>query len=235
MRIRQMTIATILSLLFVGTAGVGYAFPTTPYWHMPASGDAGVNRAGGEGLYGTGGAQDLGIRCSHCHIDGEGLIDFQLSAMPAFDDVGGEDGYVPGRRYTITIRMTGEHLRPGTTMNNMNGMALAIEDASGRRAGRFIADAGQDTNSCPRNDPYSGGGHPPVPAGRTTFMYGDCHAVLPLPHMGLTAWTFDWIAPAAGAGDLSMFVAVVDGDTGAESSLDDDVVERTVPLRESAP
>jgi hypothetical protein len=231
MRTRQLSIATVISLLFAGTAGVGHAFPTPAYWHMPASGDAGVNRAGAGGLYGTGGAQDLGIRCSHCHIDGEGLIDFQIQATPAFDDIGGEHGYVPGRRYTITIRMTGEHLRPGATMNNMNGMALAIEDASGRRAGRFIADAGQDSNSCPPMNPIAG----MPPAGRTTTLYGDCHAVLPLNHMGLTAWTFDWIAPAAGSGDLSMFVAVVDGDTGAESSLDDDVVERTVPLRESAP
>ena len=63
-------------------------------------------------------------------------------------------------------------------------------------------------------------------------MYGDCHAVLSLSHEGLTSWTFDWIAPVAGAGDVTMFVGMVDGDHRGDSSLDDDAVERAFPLRE---
>jgi hypothetical protein len=210
-----------------GSAAVS-AFPTPRSWHEPATGRAGTNRAGGGGLYGTGGRTDKGIKCSHCHVKSEGKIGLALTATPAFVKVGGEDKYVPGTRYTITVAMTGESKRPGTT-NNMNGMAATIENASGQRAGRFIADAGQDSMTCPTANPYATA---PPPVGKTTFLYGDCHGVLPLNHMGLTQWRFDWVAPVAGAGDLTLFVGIVDGDTGGSSSLDDDTLERAIPLRE---
>jgi len=223
--------ATALGTLALITGSV-LAFPFTSSWHLPASGETNVqprNRAGAEGLYGTGGRADLGIRCSHCHIKGEGLIDFTLAAQPAFAKVGGEDAYIPGQRYTITITMTGEHRGPGPGGGNLNGMAMTIENAAGQRSGTFVGDAGQSSASCPATDPYTG---VQLPAGKTTFLYGDCHGVLFLPHQNLRAWTFDWTAPAAGSGDLTMFVAVVDGDTGGDSSLEDDVVERALPLRE---
>jgi hypothetical protein len=234
-----MTTAATAAAIALGTTalitGSVLAFPFTSSWHQPASGETSVqprNRAGAEGLYGTGGRADLGIRCSHCHIKGQGRIDFTLAAQPAFAKVGGEDAYVPGQQYTITITMTGEHRGTGPGGSNMNGMALAIENAAGQKSGTFIADAGQSSASCPANDPYLNVPNVQLPAGRTTFLYGDCHGVLFLPHQDLIAWTFDWIAPAAGSGDLTMFVAVVDGDTAGSSSLDDDVVERALPLQE---
>jgi hypothetical protein len=207
---------------------VVWAFPAAHYWHDSATGRAGVNRAGAQARYGTGGRTDKGIKCSHCHIKGEGKIGITTTASPPFINAGGQDKYAPGTRYTITITMTGEHLNAGATINNNNGMAATIENASGQRGGRFIADAGQDTNACPAANPYP----TTVPAGKTTFMYGDCHGVLPVANRGLTQWKFDWVAPAAGAGDLTMFVGMVDGNSGEESSLKDDTAERTFPLRE---
>ncbi|HWO27118.1 MAG TPA: hypothetical protein VNO30_50660 [Kofleriaceae bacterium] len=221
------TAILIGAVLVAGSAAVS-AFPTPRSWHEPATGRAGTNRAGGGGLYGTGGRTDKGIKCSHCHIKGEGKIGMTLAATPAFVNVAGEDRYVPGTRYTITVSMTGEHKRPGTT-NNGNGMAATIEDASGQRAGRFIADAGQDSAACPAVNPYATA---PIPAGKTTLLYGDCHGVLPLNHMGLTQWKFDWVAPPAGAGDLKIFIGMVDGDTGGDSSVGDDTLERAITLRE---
>lgn len=224
---RYRTAILVGMVIVAGSAAVS-AFPASRSWHEPATGRAGVNRAGAGGRYGTGGRTDKGIKCSHCHIKGEGKIGMTLAASPAFVKVAGEDGYVPGLRYTITIAMTGEHRNPGPT-NNANGMAATVENASGKRAGRLIADAGQDSMACPTADPYAA---TPLPAGRTTFLYGDCHGVLPLHHMGLTQWRFDWVAPPAGAGGLTIFVGMVDGNAGGDSSLDDDTAERTFPLRE---
>jgi hypothetical protein len=232
---KHSMILFVVATAFLGAAAV-WAMPFNMSWHMKATGNAPMNRTGSEGLYGTGGRTDKGVKCSHCHIKGAGTIGVTVTAVPAFPVTGGDTRYVPGQRYTITVAMTGEHKANAmecTTcgmMNNKNSMALTIENASGARAGRFIADAGQDTNACPAANPYPNAGT--TPAGKTTFMYGDCHAVLPLEHMGLVRWIFDWIAPAAGAGDLTIFVGVVDGDTGGHSSLDDDTVERALPLRE---
>jgi hypothetical protein len=168
-------------------------------------------------------------------------IGINVTAVPAFVVAGNDTKYVPGQTYTITIAMTGQHLGggkgandPTSTMNNKNGMAAAIENANGQRAGRFVADAGQDTNSCPATNPYPGGPGTGsgAPVGMTTFMYGDCHAVLPLDHQLISSWKFNWTAPAAGAGDLTLFIGMVDGDTGGESSLDDDVLEKSIPLKE---
>jgi hypothetical protein len=223
---RYRTAILMGAILVAGSAAVS-AFPTPRSWHEPATGRAGTNRAGGAGRYGTGGRTDKGIKCSHCHIKGEGKIGMTLAANPPFVKVGGDDKYVPGQRYTITVAMTGEHRSPGPT-NNGNGMAATIENASGQRAGRFIADAGQDSMACPVANPYP----TTPPAGKTTFLYGDCHGVLPLNFMGLTQWQFDWVAPAAGAGDLTIFVGMVDGNAGGDSSLDDDTLERAIPLRE---
>ncbi len=216
--------AVVVGLL--GWSSPATAYPDLRYWHMPAAGVAGTNRAGAGGLYGTGGRTDYGIRCSHCHTGAEGLIDFTLDVTPNFGSAGGDDVYTPGQRYTITVTMTGEHRR--TERDNANGMALAIEDASGAVAGRYITDSGLDSASCQRATPDEAG----LPRGSTTAVYGDCHAVLPVTTYNATSWTFDWVAPPRGAGDLTMFVAVVDGDTLGDSSLHDDVVERAVPLRE---
>jgi hypothetical protein len=214
-----------------GFVTAAWAFPFNKSWHESATGVAGTNRAGAGGFYGTGGRTDKGIKCSHCHIKSEGKVGVNVTAVPAFVVAAADTKYVPGQRYTITVQLTGEHLRPGT-MNNKNGMTATIENASGQRAGRFIADAGQDTNACPATNPYPGGAGPVSPVGKTTFMYGDCHGVLPLDHPGLTQWVFDWVAPAAGAGQLTLFIGAVDGDSDGSSSLDDDVAERALQLRE---
>lgn len=225
----------VLLAILLGVAAMAplsaYAFPREDFWHMPSTGVAGTNRAGAGGIYGTGGRTDFGVRCSHCHIDGDGTIDVRIDATPAFVDRGGGDlGYVPGQRYAIAVNMLGEHERATPTTMDVNGFALTVEDASGRVSGRFISDSGQDSGACPSANPYP---MPAMrPAGRTTFMYGDCHAVLFLAHARLTRWTFDWVAPAAGAGELTMFVALTDGDQGGESSLGDDGVERTFALLE---
>jgi hypothetical protein len=203
---------------------VARAFPEVRFWHMPASGMASTtgNRAGAEGNYFTGGAQDHGLRCAHCHIGGAGSIGATITAVPAFGtSTDGDFRITPGTRYRITVTMTGEHLtavRPGTsTRTDHNGMTATIEDDAGARAGRYVADSGQDSMSCPTM--------PAATTTGTTTLYGDCHGVLFTASPGNTHWTFDWVAPATVTGLLHLWMGIVDGDTGGDSSLMDDTFQ----------
>ncbi len=225
---KHLVLLGIAIVVCVAGSAVVSAFPFNKSWHEKSTGIAtgGMNRAGGQGRYGTGGRTDRGIKCSHCHIKGPGLITMSLTPVPAFTKKNGDDAYTPGTRYTITVQLTNEQKSAGL-MNNKNLFALAIENASGQRAGRYITDSGQDSQTCSLANPFA-----TSPAGKTTFVYGDCHAVLALDFPRLTQWTFDWVAPAAGAGDLTMFVGMVDGNSDGESSLDDDTLERAIPLRQ---
>ncbi|MFT3696198.1 MAG: hypothetical protein QM831_23870 [Kofleriaceae bacterium] len=217
--------------LVVSSAAVG-AFPFANSWHMPATGVAGQNRCGAGGIYATGARTDHSVKCQHCHIPNAatnpGTIAMMVAATPAFGKKGNDDAYTPGTRYTLTISMVGEHRFGMGSADNANAMAAVIEDASGHVAGRYIADDGHDSASCPATYPYSG----TPPAGKTTLVYGDCHGVLPLAYVNQTHWTFDWVAPAAGTGDVTMFVGMVDGDHDGGSSLDDDAIQKAYPLRE---
>ena len=221
------------------------AFPAGQFWHMPASGDTpvgdyydvnapiGNNRAGAGGIYGTGGQRDYGIKCSDCHTSDEtpssGSIDANITTDVPWQDVNGEPGYSPGQTYVFTVELLGEHRGVGGQFGNTNGFGLSIEDANGAPVGVLIADSGMRSDSCVGAWP----GSPPDPNVFTTIIYGDCHAVL---FSGVTndrtTWTFDWIAPPAGTGPVTIYYSVVDGDTAAESSLGDDVKEGTIPLLE---
>jgi len=226
-------------LATLALCGVAMAFPRNNSWHTAAWGDRATVRGEGGGIYGTGGQSDSGIHCSGCHVStrigsctdpSTGLIDFNLTASPSFGSVaGGDSSYVAGRRYQITLTMTGEHLGDGT---DQNGMAATVEDASGNVVGRFITDSGADSASCTTDLPVGMTSHE---GPGTTFVYGDCHGVLSVIDQfspKRTRWVFDWVAPAAGAGDLSLYVAMVDGDTEGLNSTCDDTVERVIPLVE---
>lgn len=211
------------------------AFPHENEWHQSASARAGTGKPGAGGIYGTGGQTDFGVKCSHCHIPDPAMpsrIDVRVDAAPAFQDLGGGDlGYVPGQRYAITINLLNENRHATPPGQDKNGFAATVENASGRRAGRFISDSGQDSASCPSTVPIT---TDVQRAGRTSLLYGDCHGVLFIARPFLTQWRYDWIAPSSGSGELKMFVGVVDGDAGGDSSLGDDAKEIVLPLLEGS-
>src|SRR5262249_1816722 len=66
---------------------------------------------GGGGIIATGGAGDYYITCAECHIKSDpsryGLIDFQMTFVPALSSVGGAEAYKPGQTYQVTARMMG--------------------------------------------------------------------------------------------------------------------------------
>jgi hypothetical protein len=229
-------------------AGVTYAFPQHKLLIAKAAGPSGVASAGGlrpgaDGIFYTGGAQDFGMKCSHCHIDDQhqqGSIGVQVVPSPAWEDVSGSEGYAPGTTYTITVNLTGAHL--GNISNNdgdENAFALTIEDGNGKLAGVLEANVGgkSDATACKNGTAADPLVVPPKPtAGQTTVILGDCHAVVSTEHpasaAARTSWNFKWTAPAAGTGDVTIFVGAVDGDHEGKSSLGDDVVEASIVLKE---
>src|SRR5436190_18711204 len=96
----------IICLAGLATSATVIAFPFNKSWHEAAWGVAGTNRAGAGGYYGTGGKQDKGIKCSHCHIKAAGTtstIGATVTATPPFVVAGNDTKYVPGQAYVITI------------------------------------------------------------------------------------------------------------------------------------
>ena len=230
-----ITVATVLGIL--SYAGATLAFPYPYLFHEPSAGDASQNRAGAGGIYGTGGKQDLGIQCSDCHINGAGSIGISLTITKApsgtatgWDVVNGGDGYQPGATYQIQVDMTGQHKFAATNMDT-NGMSATFEDQSGKLAGVLTSDSGQTSSSCPATYPY-GTNHKGPGGSATTVLFGDCHAIIPFLNVQRTSWTFQWTAPAAGTGAVTMYVSLVDGDTGGSSSLDDDSITMSYVLAE---
>jgi hypothetical protein len=217
-------VAALTVAFFVGDADEAEAFPFMNSWHMSSAGETNnnQNRAGAEGIYGTGGPGEYNIQCAHCHVDAEGLITAQIVASPAFGTSGNDSSYAPGQAYDITVTMMGEHKM---TMSNLNGFVATFEDASGQVMGSLNDDNGNSSTNCPAQEPAM---NPP----NTTFMYGDCHGILFVPNEDVTTWQFQWVAPAAGAGDVTMWWGMTDGDTAGESSLDDDTIQGNIPLIE---
>jgi hypothetical protein len=177
---------------------------------------------GGGAIIATGGATDYYITCAQCHIKSDpsqyGLIDFQMTFVPALSSVGGAEAYKPGQTYQVTARMMGEHLGLSgcdPSAKNVNNFAAAFENGNGQPVGVLASDSGQRSDACPQTIPDG------APLNTTTTM-GDCHAIWASGTENLTQWTFSWTAPAAGTGMVTIYSGAVDGNC-AMSSLDDDV------------
>lgn len=210
-------------------AAAALAFPFGKSWHDRADGNqSNGGRAGAGGIYGMGGATDFNITCANCHTGGKGQIGATITPSPAWAKVNNVDAYAPGQKYAITVTLTGEHLGLNQGTNNLNGFALTFEDQGGKVRGVFESDTSPPVNSmnCPQKYPDTD------PPSGTTYVYGDCHGVIFIPRDNIVTWKFNWTAPAAGAGPLTIFYGVVDGDTHGDSSLKDDVKMGTIKLVE---
>ena len=220
---RLLVLAAVVGLSAIAalfTPAPAKAFPTLHYWHLASSGETNMkqNRAGAEGLYGSGGPHDYGIRCADCHVQTEGLITLDISVSPPFQAMGNDEAYVPGTTYVFTVSLMGEHKQAPNNQTDRNGFVATFEDAGGNIMGSLISDSPNNSSSnCPTASPGN------TPSG-TTYVYGDCHGILGNETAELDQWTFSWQAPGAGAGDVTMWFGAVDGNTGGDSSLDDDVV-----------
>lgn len=226
---KRNVMASMISASVVLSAAAAVAFPFGKSWHDPAHGSqSNGGRAGAGGIYGMGSASDFFITCANCHTNGKGLIGATITPTPAWQKVNNQDAYKPGQAYSIKIDMTGEHLGLNQGNDNLNGFAATFEDQGGKVKGTLASDTSPAVSSasCPAAYPAQD------PASGTTYVYGDCHGVIFIPRTNTTSWTFTWTAPAAGAGQMTMYYGVVDGDHHGKSSLDDDVKMGTLKLAE---
>src|SRR5262245_34572860 len=94
----KTTVALALALAVAGTSAIASAFPFGNSWMQPSDGtnpagaDGVAGRAGGGGIWATGSKMDKGIKCSHCHIEPDGMIDAQVTFNPQLSN----GKYVPG-------------------------------------------------------------------------------------------------------------------------------------------
>lgn len=160
-------------------------------FHTPSVFEDSVAEGGGHRVYFTGSQRQKGYDCGACHVDAARTIRTAVEFSPA---VAG--AYEPGRTYAITVTLVGEHRGFGAASNQNSFLAEVVDD-SGAPAG-VMAAPDQDVARL-IDDGFVVGG---VSTGG-----------------GATTWSFAWTAPAAGAGPVAMYVAIVDGD-GANSATE---------------
>lgn len=227
-------------------SAVAIAFPKAGAWHTAAS----ATSPGGSDIFATGGVSDWGLTCANCHIKAPGLIDATVLPTPAWPVKNGLKAYTPGASYTLSVSLVGEHLKANdTTMpvpDNLNSFALTIEDQNGKPQGVFTTDGTGAGFARSSDQAPCTGGNAALPAGfwevqpvskynastGTTFLGGDCHAIVNLTIPNKVNWTFSWKAPAAGTGPLTIYYGVVDGSSRGSNSQDDDVKMGTIKLLE---
>jgi hypothetical protein len=219
-----MRALVFLALLFLLAAIPASAWDGPALWQEATNADY-----GGGGIWGTGGKQDFGINCTHCHQRPAGMptpsVDLQFTFNPLLVTAGGTRAYQPNTRYTVTVKMTGETLGfscdPG--MPNNNGFSTAFELSNGQRAGRYESDWGQDSNACPSILPsyVNSGGYTIYVTDGGTVTYGSCHAVAASSLDSQSTRYFFWTAPPAGSGAVTVFYGVVDGNCDMNSQNDD--------------
>lgn len=248
-------VSILVAVLALGSATAALAFPHLYFWTSPANGISTMSSAPGAAytyaagspapypagnvpIYGTGGARDYGVTCASCHTKAPGLIDASVVPTPAWQLINGNMAYKPGQQYSITVNLINEQKAVGQAANNLNGMALTIENQNGQGVGIFANDAATPvtTNNCPAPTfaSLSGAAESNITTAATTYLVspasggataanGACYTVIFTARLNTTSWTFKWTAPAAGAGPATVFYGVVDGDSSGKNSTGDDV------------
>ena len=131
--------------------------------------------------------------CTSCHTgqrlnpDDAGKV--ELSGLPS--------AYEPGKRYTVTFRIS----HPDPALARWGFQVTAVRLSDGHGAGELLV------TDAPRTQKQTG------VAGREYVEHTVPGTAIGQP--GGATWTFDWVAPAAGAGDVEFFgvgnAANVDG------------------------
>jgi hypothetical protein len=230
-------------------SAVAIAFPKAGAWHTTAN----AASPGASDIFSTGGVSDWGLTCANCHIKAPGLIDATVLPTPAWPLLNGLKSYSPTKSYSITVSLVGEHLNAniapvgGAPPDNLNSFALAVEDQNGKPQGVFTTDGTNPLFARTSTGPECTGKNAALPAGfwegqqpatyvtnntGTTFLVGDCHAIVNLTIPNRANWTFTWKAPKVGTGPLTIYYGVVDGSSHGLNSQDDDVKMGTIKLLE---
>jgi len=146
---------------------------------------------GGGGRFYNGAPRERGLDCTACHLDAPHKT--RVSARSDPPELVADGRYVPGATYDLTFTLDNEYLGLGSPLSNYNAIVVSAVDAKGGGAGSFSGYAAEDF--------YARGSSILASAGRQPNE---------------TSWAFRFRAPDSGAGSLSLYVGVVDGN-GANS------------------
>lgn len=193
------------------TLGAGSALA----YHAGNMFDVPPGGGGGGGLFYTGSPREHGWTCGACHIDAPGRARVNVSSDPP--ELVAAGTYVPARKYRLSFALANEALGLGSPLSNYNSIAVTALDRTRAPAGAFSGFAAMDY--------YTRGTSIIASAGRAPNE---------------TSWAFDWTAPAAGAGRVQLFIAVVDGNAANSTAtttltdpFGDDIALGTLTLSES--
>jgi hypothetical protein len=209
--------------------GLGW-LPEYAWFDHPTATASPSGKPGGGGLIGTGSMRSGGVRCDHCHVNPvagpQGHIDAGVQFSPTL--VNGQ--YALGTRYTVTVRMSGEHRRSAAG-HSQDGFAGNFELADGGVAGSITSSTpGYAASSCPQTLGTLTG------VAGTTITFKDCAYVINRAVQDNTTWVFDWTAPSSNQGDVNFFFGIVDANGNdrtaqADGGKEDDVYMGKLLLR----
>jgi len=226
---------TCTAVMIAALAGPARAFPTGDQFDADALASDGAG-----GIPFDGAPRWAGHTCASCHSNAPGRISLALEAdQPALFTI----GWQPMQQYHLRVVLQHEWAgvqyaadasNCGPTVTpyvpcDQNGFALELDDTKAHPVGTLAA--------------FVNGACVPVgtvPIGAPVRVLNDGTAIT---HEGipyaLTAWDLCWTAPAAGAGTITAYLAVVDGN-GGDGTIDfpadptgDDVATGVVPIAEA--
>ncbi|CAN5643733.1 hypothetical protein BH11MYX1_BH11MYX1_52140 [soil metagenome] len=219
-------------LLVTALAGRAVAYPSAFQFDQdPVTGD------GAGGIPFDGAPRWVGHSCDVCHIGAPHLISIALEAdHPELFTT----GWAPGQQYHLRVVLLNEwaglaYVSNGANCGQVgdtpfkpcddNGFALELDDHTDKPTGTFAQVANDACTTTVPAEPIVG--------------ISKNGAAIHEQHNGRTSWDVCWTAPAAGTGDITAYLAVVDGNGGTGSvsfpndTLGDDVAAGAVPLTEA--
>jgi|GEM_PF-1843761 len=225
----QLKLACVFLIGFTASAS---AYPNASQFDQdPVKGD------GGGGIPFDGAPRWAEHTCEVCHTGAPHMISVALeSNHPELFT----SGWVANQQYHLRVKLLNEwaglaYVANGDRCGQIgdvpfkpcddNGFALELDDRTDHPTGTFAQFA---ANACTTAVPAD-----PIVA------VSKSGAALHEEHNGRTVWDVCWTAPASGTGDITAYVAVVDGNGGTGSAgfpndtIDDDVAAGAVPLTEA--
>lgn len=143
--------------------------------------------------------------CTQCH---GGALN-PNNATTLINSLGLTNGYTPGQTYTISAAIS------GTSSSKIGFEVTAERDLNNAKAGSFVITDASRTKSLLSNTSVTHNG------------IAGCTAV-----SGSNAWTFDWVAPTAGTGDVT-FYGVFNATNSNFATSGDEVYTATFTVNEN--
>jgi hypothetical protein len=177
-----------IAAFVLSAAALAAQAPSAHAFHAGKTFDDSPENGGGGGTFYSGAAKDHGWTCAACHVDAPKKMKVNLTT-----DLFNDFTYEPGKTYDFTLRIEKETKGLASPRANYNGFLLRVLDAKGAPAGSIANAAAQRyfMRSTSSGEIVALG-----IAGQTP---------------GETEWTFSWVAPAKGRGDITFSLGVVDG------------------------